>query len=204
MCQKAQRKMFFIMSHDPQHIIISSLKNLLGLNLTFSWPFSPHKVTSGTQRSWATTASSSMRSRWPPGTAARREPSTASLSALTSSPSANLAGKVGRHHNSMSACVQRFQAGLPVECFYIQWRRCNYLCASVQACLFSKVCAQWWGWLCAFCAHRNTHVIIWITSLCVFLLTSECVVLAVVCILHYSPFVLIILSGFLLSLCLPF
>lgn len=86
-----------------QYAIMSCFKKLFWINLTST--FSPYQVTSGTRRNWAMIASSSTRSRWQPGTAARREPCTAFLSALTSSRSANLAGKVGPYYICLSVFV---------------------------------------------------------------------------------------------------
>ncbi len=82
-----------------------------------------------------------------------------------------------------------------MQCLHIQGCRCNYLCVSVKVCLHCKVCAQWW---------RNVNVIICIISLCVFLLAPECVVLAVVYFIILHLWLWYCLSGFLLSLNLPF
>lgn len=102
---------------------------------------------------------------------ARREPCTASLSASTSSLSANLAGKVGLLLILLMG-ADRSQAGLAVQCSYIQKLRWNYLCVITK---LQDVCQRVsLAFLCgySFRGHRNTDVIICfshcITSVCAF------------------------------------
>lgn len=142
--------------------------------------FSSPKATSGTQRSWATTASSSTRSKSRPGTAARRERCTASPSALTSSPSANLAGKVSLH--------QELQAGWSVSRSSTQRRRWDYLRViysslySVCVCVRARIYCV--GVLFSGPLRHRCDYLHLITSACLISLTSKCKVLNVVCTPH--------------------
>ena len=144
--------------------------------------FPLRQVTSATRRSWATTASSSTRSRWRRGTAARREPCTASPSALTSSLCANLAGKVGPQLLRY-VCRDSGQVWLRSVCTPGK-RRCECLRAITKVCavcvracqpgcIVQYTCTVMG--LCVF-AHRSTGVIICMS------LQPECVVLDVECI----------------------
>lgn len=167
--------------------LMSCFKKRFGLSVTLT--ISPHQETSGTRRNWATTVSSSTRSRWRPGTAARREPCTASLYASTSSLSANLAGKVSHHHICVCVCEQRFQTGLSVPYLYIHKRRCS--------CLFVIT----WVFRVSVCLHCFLHVhrcayLCGLFFVCVLVYLSLC---ATCCSLHASYFKFAP-SGILLSL----
>ena len=123
----------------------------LGFPFDLEWHCLLHQVTSATPRSWAMTVSSSTRSRWQPGTAARRGRCTAFPFALTSSLSANPAGKVGLHHFCVCGCVPRFQEGLTENCLNLLKRKCNYLCVITWVC---TVCVCQHGGV-AQCVHRE-------------------------------------------------
>lgn len=144
--------------------------------------FSSPKATSGTQRSWATTASSSTKSKSRPGTAARRERCTASPSALTSSPSANPAGKVSLH------LLKELQAGWSVSRFSTQRRRWDYLCVIYSSLYSVCVCARARIYCVAVLfsgpLRRRCDYLHLITSACLISLTSKCRVLNVVCTPH--------------------
>lgn len=97
--------------------------------------FFSHQVTSGTQRNWAMTVSSTTRSRWRPGTVARREPCIRSLCTLKSSRSADQAGKVSLPHICVSVCLQGFETDLspPSEGDFLSLHSCSHY---VHRCAF--------------------------------------------------------------------